>query len=476
MAELDDDELELNDEKAPQPGLIARPNATSSMPPVIARGLTPPAAAPLSAGSIEDLEGKALSSHLAPRPIAKPSPIQEQTDTDQNEMSRLQTTGSGISQIAKAHPIAGGILRGLDTVGNIIAPKITARIPGTEEHHQQLIGQQSVKLGEDLGQQDKETTIGKNQAETDKAEAEAEKDRQQASVAANPKEGLTPEEKTIHDLMTGENGQPRINPQTQKPFTYLEAYGATKQAAQDAKPEPKKNDFEQFYADWIKDNNFPDTAHNRLLARKQFAAAGQPPQHDPRQLVIGPGGKVIELHPGDVVPEGSKTVSGDLTNKPTPDEQRRADLSENLNENLATLEDIVTRRPDLFGPVMGRVTGVRQMIGSDDPDIGALETIKHQIGMAQVSAHGMRSAQGVGAAAESILNSFKNGPDAVKASIAAARNSVKTFTEDVNKTQNRGAQNGSSDKATSEAPEGTRIQVGNQVQVKKGGKWVPEQP
>lgn len=124
--------------------------------------------------------------------------------------------------------------------------------------------------------------------------------------------------------------------------------------------------------------------------------------------------------------------------KPTADEQRRADLSENLNENLATLEEIVHRRPDLFGPAAGRWTSLKAALGSGDPDIATLETIKHQIGMAQISAHGMRSAQGIGAAADSILNSFKNEPAAVLASINAARNSVKTFTGDVEKVKGGG--------------------------------------
>ena len=57
------------------------------------------------------------------------------------------------------------------------------------------------------------------------------------------KEGLTPEETTIHDLMAGgENGQPRVNPDTQKPYTYLEAYSAVKQAGQDVKPEKAETD------------------------------------------------------------------------------------------------------------------------------------------------------------------------------------------------------------------------------------------
>jgi hypothetical protein len=234
--------------------------------------------------------------------------------------------------------------------------------------------------------------------------------------------------------MTGENGQPRVNPETKKPYTYLEAYGAMNQAKQDTKPEKpeKPNDFEQFYHDYLTDNKFPDTAHNRLLARQEFAKAGQTPQHEPRQMVVGPDGTVIELKPGMKVPQGSKTVSGDLAGaKPNAEELKRSEMAENMNENLGKLEDIVKRRPELFGKLAGRLTEGKMWLGSNDPDVGALNTIKDQIGMAQQSAHSMRSAQHVEAAAASILNGFKNGPDAINSSIKTARDSLKTFTKDV---------------------------------------------
>src|SRR6185312_7638064 len=122
--------------------------------------------------------------------------------------------------------------------------------------------------------------------------------------------------------------------------------------------ETKLNDFEQYYKDYITENNLPDSAHNRLLARKEYAAAGQAPQHDQRQLAVGPDGTVIELKPGMKVPQGSKTMSGDLAGpKVSADEQKRADMARNLNENLDQLEDIVKRRPELFGPIAGRWTG-----------------------------------------------------------------------------------------------------------------------
>ena len=148
--------------------------------------------------------------------------------------------------------------------------------------------------------------------------------------------------------------------------------------------------------------------------------------------------------PGQTVGAGALTPGGmGAKEKPTADEQRRADLAENLNENLNTLEDIAKRRPELFGPVQGRLAELRQKFGSNDPDLAALLTAEHQIGMAQISAHGMRSAQGVQAAADSIMNNLHNGPKALMGSINTVRNSVKTFTADANRNRAGGGQQGS---------------------------------
>lgn len=196
-----------------------------------------PNPSPEPIGSTEDLENRGLTSHTIPQSIATPSPLEQRTQADQKELGRLTSTGSGISQIK--NPFARGTLRGLETVGNIFVPGQMGFIPGTEAHHQALIGQSRGRIGEDLGEAKQQATTDETTARTDQANAAAEKDRADAAARLNPtaKEGLTPEEKTIHDLMTGENGQPRVNPQTGKPYSYLEAYAATKQASQDVKPD-----------------------------------------------------------------------------------------------------------------------------------------------------------------------------------------------------------------------------------------------
>jgi hypothetical protein len=88
------------------------------------------------------------------------------------------------------------------------------------------------------GQEQKDITL---QAGLDEKAAQTREANARAKSLENPqeKQGLTPEEQTVHDLMTGDNGKPRVNPQTGKPYSYLEAYGAVKQAAQDVKPPPK---------------------------------------------------------------------------------------------------------------------------------------------------------------------------------------------------------------------------------------------
>ncbi|HEY6339348.1 MAG TPA: hypothetical protein VIW68_12715 [Candidatus Sulfotelmatobacter sp.] len=64
------------------------------------------------------------------------------------------------------------------------------------------------------------------------AEREAQGRRADAEANRVTPDKTTPEEQTIHDLMTGENGSPRVNSATNKPYTYLEAYRDVKQAGE----------------------------------------------------------------------------------------------------------------------------------------------------------------------------------------------------------------------------------------------------
>lgn len=128
-------------------------------------------------------------------------------------------------------------------------------------------------------------------------------------------------------------------------------------------------------------------------------------------------------------------------NKPTVAEQNRADLANNMTENLNQLESIIQRRPDLLGPVAGRMTALRGAVGTSDPDVAQLKDIKEFLGQAALGAHSMRNAGHIETAANSIINGLHNSPDATMQAIKAARNSLSTFQGDIDSARS-GARSG----------------------------------
>lgn len=233
-----DDQDELGRAHVAPPGIAT----ASSTPAAALRGLPSPM------GSTEDLEARGLAAKLSPAPVAAPSAVAQRKDRADAELARLESTGSGISQIK--NPFARTALRGLETIGSAIAPRQTSMIPGTELHHERLIGQQQGLLRNDLSEEAAEANLGKTGADSEEAQARTKNINAQTDALKNPKTGLTPEETTIHDLMTGENGQPRVNPATGKPYSYLEAYTAVNSAKESVKPTKPDTPEQQFIDDY----------------------------------------------------------------------------------------------------------------------------------------------------------------------------------------------------------------------------------
>ncbi len=121
------------------------------------------------------------------------------------------------------------------------------------------------------------------------------------------------------------------------------------------------------------------------------------------------------------------TASGEWKPKVTADEKKKAELAENIAENATATNGILTRRPDLVGAIAGRFTNAQQMIGNNDPDISAIGNRIHNIAMANSGVHGFRSQQGVEETEKNLLNSFKNGPQAVAGALGSNVDSVQTF-------------------------------------------------
>jgi hypothetical protein len=176
---------------------VARPrpiSAPSSNPALTLRGVPSGQTPPM--GSSESLENSAAkipaqmgtSLRNATQPDA-PSPLQKQTTIDRAQQSNLDK-GSGISQIAS--PVARNTLRGVNVLGSVagaVFPQIHSvmrAIPGTEEHHQKLVGQNNQAIAGDEGQAKEQAVTQHEQAQTEAIPAETGLKEAQTNALNNP--------------------------------------------------------------------------------------------------------------------------------------------------------------------------------------------------------------------------------------------------------------------------------------------------
>lgn len=126
-------------------------------------------------------------------------------------------------------------------------------------------------------------------------------------------------------------------------------------------------------------------------------------------------------------PIGTKVLN---SNTPTADRLKRADLARNTQENTQAIREIIDQEPEMFGKVAGRITTVRELLGSDDPLLHSIGLRVHNVALASNGAHGVRSQGAVEETENEILKHFKDGPEAVKAGLDALDDSVGTFIQD----------------------------------------------
>lgn len=122
-----------------------------------------------------------------------------------------------------------------------------------------------------------------------------------------------------------------------------------------------------------------------------------------------------------------KPTNNDWVSGVSADEKKKAELAENMTFNANNIASTLMRRPDLVGTIAGRYTSVKQMAGTNDPDIVSLATDIHNIAMANNGIHGMRSAEAVTEFENKLLNNFKNGPQGIAGGLKASTDSVQTF-------------------------------------------------
>lgn len=108
-------------------------------------------------------------------------------------------------------------------------------------------------------------------------------------------------------------------------------------------------------------------------------------------------------------------------------ERQRGDLANNAIHNLDMIGPLLQRRPDIIGKADGLITQGKEAVGTDDPDLATVMTALDNYGLAATGGHGVKAVAARTDAKKSLLNNFKNGPQAVAASIATAKSSLQNL-------------------------------------------------
>lgn len=237
----------------PKPSVAGTPPAAPAAATAITAPMINPAVESSSASPATMAPGT-RSAPTIPPPSSGVAPIvgnsNERIEKAQGELGRLIDTGSGISQIKNP------FLRGLAKVGNVAAdfftPNLARDIPGTEEHHNQLIRNQESLIGGQEKVKSEEATQAHTEASTenlgdtvkelnewmkenpDKPITEYWKDK---ANAANLK--LTPQQSVMRYLtMPPEDGGLGMSPDT--------AFARVNGIINDAKPKTGAQDTQAF--------------------------------------------------------------------------------------------------------------------------------------------------------------------------------------------------------------------------------------
>lgn len=244
-----------------------------------------------------------------------------------------------------------------------------------------------------------------------------------AQGVISPQEAQTPydEDSVKLHAAAAMSAKDQIDTELKKRETAAQELQAQARMTAASKPPQEVTDIADYTKTYLAAKGLQDTPSNQLIARQQYYKDKQP---------FGAQKIQIEQQKADIAQtkaDQDKAASLEWKPKVTADEKKKAELAENIAENATAVNATLARRSDLIGAIAGRFTNVEQMIGNNDKDISAIGNRIHNIAMANSGVHGFRSQEGVKDTEATILNHFKNGPDAVKGALASNVDSVQTF-------------------------------------------------
>lgn len=389
------------------------------------------------------------------------------------ELQRKQSTGSGISQIHNP------FLRTLASIGEGIGSalpitrNILPFIPGTEAHHQQLVGEGQQQVNIESAEQkaadatkDAESKRALEAAQAEHATAQAQQTKEQTPHTLQTDQGImqwNPETKRFDipagqspakeevegKTITTDQGIMQWDPKTKtysiKAGNAPEKEGAAEKTLQDADgvwyhigkdntatpitvggnpfqgktgTEKTATPEQQFLDEYQKDHPGSKIAE----AEKAFKAIQPPekPERPPQALMIGPGGKAMIVRPGTKVPEGAMTPAGvNSTNVPTSQTRTMAETAPKVLDLAARVEQLVDQQAKTLGPAASRWNEfMAGKVGAPNPEFTKLRTDVGLLQTALMRMHvGARGGEQMMQHFQSLIDTSKQSPENLKAAL-----------------------------------------------------------
>lgn len=351
---------------------------------------------------------------------------------DKNELARKVSTGSGISQIAGKvegampnHPFLGKLLgygaQGLATLGNVgldaVAPSVSAALPGTDYHHDRLIKQDQRNIEAEEGNAEKEAQTRNFNIQPELRQATQALNQEKQNEVEEHHRAQEKESLAQHGLTWDEENPGNVRAQR------YEEMSEPQQAVYDLKG--AQEEAQKATADLKRAQNDPQSSAYKL-AQQRLQSAQQ--AHGIALQRLGLSEKQYEMRAHGTengVPDAGSMITDDGRSvgtafqqnvRPTGQERNKADMANSAAQQIGDMKSIITKRPDIFGPVAGRTTDFNIWLGSQDPDAQRFRAARTIAGDHLAGTFGGRSEAAL-KALDNALGQFKDNPEAALAGL-----------------------------------------------------------
>ena len=416
-----------------QPIAPATPQAQMAEAPPTLR-TSGPIPSPASSGRDTHLES------LMPSPTAEQNAIGAPRYDDpmtsgfhRQKLSDMSEQGSGLDQLASKHPFIGRPLQVLDAIGRGLFPGIEMGIPGTEGHHQVLMGQErgrikDIETGQDeaakRAQEEAQTRLAG--AQTENQEAMPELHKTQAELAAAKQSETMEHHKAQIDSQLRAHGFKLDEDGNVAPLTEEES-SAGQNAGNDLKGAQQELAAAKTALAQAQTSNIPEArelAQQRIaVAEKRLTLAASKPAADHGQNLVDPTThQMVRVKPGDVVPQGAQTLQGMNAENTAPPQIRVAGgRAETVIKEVPRILKNIDSMSTELGPVMGRWNEFMQgNIGMDNPKMAGLRGDLMMLATTVALAHAVgRLPENLRAEFDHAINAPKQTPENLHAVINA---------------------------------------------------------